>query len=129
MKQDQLLLTVDAAVNLVLGVLLLSFPRGLVAVLGIPPAERAFYPGILGGVLVGVSVALLLERLGVQGGLGLWGAIAINVCGGGTLVAWLSIGRLGLPVQGYVFLWALALIVLGIAGVEVFSRWRRGAAT
>ena len=56
------LLTVDAIVNLVLGSLLIVFPTGLVSLLGVPAAEPAFYPSILGAVLFGIGIALLIER-------------------------------------------------------------------
>ena len=86
---ESLLLTVDGIVNLILGILLISFPAWLVKILGIPAAPR-FYPMILGAVLLGISIALFLERgiLGRRGsGLGLDGAVAINLCGGLVLAS------------------------------------------
>ncbi|MCP4203153.1 MAG: hypothetical protein GY769_14620 [bacterium] len=56
------LLSCDAAINLVLGALLLAFPASVVSALGIPAAEVAFYPSILGAVLFGIGIALLIER-------------------------------------------------------------------
>ena len=50
------LLVVDATINLLLGLLLVAFPAGLVEALGIPQAEPAFYPSILGAVLIGIGV-------------------------------------------------------------------------
>ena len=75
------LLTLDATINLLLGVLLLAFSDGLASLLGVPPAAHGFYPNILGGVLFGIGIALLMERrnkTGIGIGLGLGGAIAIN---------------------------------------------------
>ena len=83
-------LVIDAAVNLLLGLLLLLFPSGIAAWLGAPSAASAFYPSLLGGVLFGIGLALLLEaRRRGQGprGLGMAGAICINFCGAGVLAA------------------------------------------
>ncbi len=49
MSRDTLL-QVDALVNLALGGLLVAFPTALVRALGVPDAENAFYPSVLGGV-------------------------------------------------------------------------------
>lgn len=113
------LLTIDATINLVLGVLLMVFPGWLVSWLGIPNAVPGFYAGILGGVLIGVGIALLVERIRGQGGLGLEGAISINLCGGGVLAGWLLFGNLNLPLRGQVFLWALVFMLVGISSLEL----------
>ena len=98
--QETTLLEVDAAVNLALGILLLVFPRSLVEVLGIPDAVSAFYPSVLGAVLFGIGIALLVARFRpALGGLGLGGAIAINVSGGLVLAVWLLAGGLALPTR------------------------------
>lgn len=125
MERRDLLLTIDGAINLALGAALVFFPRGLVRWLGVPEAESAFYPSVLGGVLVGIGVALLLERSGgraVTGGLGLAGAVAINLCGGIVLAGWLVFAELELPVRGLVFLWALVLLLVGLSGLELAGR-------
>ena len=123
---ESLLLTVDGIINLLLGILLISFPEWVVKYLGIPAAPR-FYPMILGGVLLGISIALFLERgfLGRRGsGLGVDGAIAINLCGGFVLASLLAIGDLELPLRGTVFLWGLVALLLGISAVEIVAKNR-----
>ena len=47
------LLIIDALVNLLLGVLLLLFPWGVAALLGVPAPESNFYPSLLGRFLWG----------------------------------------------------------------------------
>ena len=116
------LLLVDAAINLGLGALLIAFPSRLVALLGIPDAPSRFYPSILGAVLFGIGIALLMERYkpGARAvGLGLSGAIAINLCGGLVLAGWLISGALSIPARGYLFLGLLALMLVGISGIEL----------
>jgi hypothetical protein len=79
------LLIIDAAINLALGVLLVCFPAQTVQTLGLPQFEQTFYLSILGAVLIGIAIALLIESRRKQQaivGLGLGGAVAINLCGG-----------------------------------------------
>ena len=61
MKQT-VILAVDAAINVILGVLLIAFPRPLVDALGVPPSQSAFYPSILGAVLLGIGIALVIQN-------------------------------------------------------------------
>ena len=126
--QKRLLLTIDAVVNLFLGLALLVFPRGLAQWLGTPIPDSLFYASILGAVLTGIGIALLVERfrsaLGMAG-LGIGGALVINVCGAGALMAWLIGGRLRRSAPGYPALWGLALLVLGIGLIELAYELRR----
>lgn len=116
------LLTIDAIINLLLGVLLIAFSDGLVKLLGVPPAAHAFYPNILGGVLLGIGIALMIEirsKTGNGAGLGLGGAVAINLCGGLVLCGWLVFGDLSLPLRGLIFLWLLVVLLIGISTAEL----------
>ena len=124
MKSSKLLL-VDAFINLILGVLLATFPRSVVEFLGVPHSNTKFYPSILGAVLIGIGVALVIEyfrRPTRPAGLGLHGAIAINLCGALFLVGWLLIGDLQIPLRGQAFLWSLAALLIVISLVEIRSR-------
>ena len=121
----RIIILVDAVINLALGALLLAFPFGVAELLGVPSAESSFYPMILGGVLFGIGVALLIEcstgRLGGTG-LGVEGAIAINICGALALAGWLLFGGLELPLRGQVALWIICALVLATACVEIVVR-------
>ena len=116
MKRE-VLLVIDAGVNLFLGILLLllvPFP-GLSNILGVPDVDVPFYASILGGVLFGIGFALILEARRRKDedqsvGLGLGGAVAINLCGGLVLMGWLVFGELSLPARGSVFLWVLVFL-------------------
>ena len=119
------LLVIDGLINLILGVVLLTFPSSLVSSLGVPEAQIAFYPNILGGVLFGIAIALFLESRNNQArtnGLGLLGAVVINLCGGLVLGAWLILGDLHLPPPGFVFLWGLVILLVGISCIELITR-------
>ena len=124
------LLKADAAINLILGILLMAFPTGLVKALGIPMSDPPFYATILGGVLFGIGLALLVECYRKSNrfvGLGLGGAIAINLCGGIVLAAWLLSDRLTLPLRGHIFLWFLVLLLIGLSILEGLAHMRRDA--
>jgi len=123
MNTLRLLLFIDTVINLVLGCLLVTFPGSVVSALGVPGAESAFYPSILGAVLLGIGIALLIEI--VKGrGLGLMGAVSINLCGGIVLGGWLLFGGLHLSVRGYVFLWALVALLVGVSAIEFLVQIR-----
>ena len=122
------LLIIDGLVNLLLGVLLLLFPLGLASVLGVPLPGSHFYPSILGAVLFGIGIALMIDAYGAPAGirgLGLPGAIAINLCGGMVLLGWLLFAPLDLPLRGRVTLWTIAVVVLSIGAVELLHIARR----
>ena len=122
------LLTIDASVNLLAGVVLLASPAGVIDFLGLPPAHTFFYVSILGAVIFGIGIALVLELYGRPSslrGLGLGGAIAINLCGGSVLAGWLILAPLHLPTRGLVILWNVALLVLGIGVAELASGSRK----
>ena len=116
---------IDAAINLLLGILLIIFPRSLVDLLGVPNIEPPFYPAILGAVLFGIGIALLIERFRGSGGLGLLGAVSINLCGGIVLAGWLLFGGLNQPMRGQIFLWGLVVVLVGISTVELWVQLSR----
>jgi hypothetical protein len=122
MAHRKTLLIIDGLINLALGIVLLLFPSSLVAYLGVPGAENSFYPNILGGVLFGIAIALFLESQSTAhdtSGLGLLGAVVINLCAGLVIGAWLLWGDLELPLRGSVFLWSLVALLVGISSNEL----------
>lgn len=128
MKKKITLIT-DSVINLILGILLLAYSPGLVSILGVPPTDNFFYPNILGAVLLGIGIALVIEafrkRKDKYTGLGLLGAVIINICGGTVLLIWLLSGGLNLPQKGLVFLWTLDVLLLGISLVELFLELKK----
>ena len=119
------LLLADAVINLVLGVLLLTYPQFLVEALGLPAVRSAFFPSVLGGVLIGIGIALILARRGGANGRGLDGAIAINLCGAGVVVGWLLVAPDTISPRGRWTLWTVAALVICIGLVEL--RYRKTA--
>lgn len=127
-NKHRVLLFIDGCINLILGVILLFFPAGIVELLGLPHTHTYFYASILGAVIFGIGLALLIELYGASShvrGLGLGGAIAINLCGGGALLAWLVFVPLSIPLHGRVILWIVATLVLIIGLAELVSKsWK-----
>ncbi len=124
-SKHKTLLVIDGIINLVLGVLLLLFPAGIVELLGLPYTNTNFYPTILGAVLFGIGIALLIERYGAPKnirGMGLGGAIAINLCGAGVLLVWLLVAPFDIPLRGHIILWSIAIIVLIVGLAEIISK-------
>jgi hypothetical protein len=124
---EELVLTIDGAVNLALGAVLVIFPKEFARLVGVPVPSSSFYASILGGVLIGIGLALLIQRFWGRShvtGLGIEGAIVINFCGAGVLVVWLVSGGLSVATRGLVFLWAVAILVLGIGVAEMVMRAR-----
>ncbi len=125
----RVVLIVDAIINFALGLLLLGFSPSVVGSLGVPPSSTNFYPNILGAVFIGITIALLISAYAAgrfkNAGLGLPGAISINLCGGIVLALWLIFGQLDMPARGFVFLWALVIVLTALSTVELVHFFRK----
>ncbi len=126
-RPGKTLLLADSIINLLLGVILLLYSAPVIKIFGLPVTRQHFYPNILGAILFGIGIALFIEyrRKGKLIGLGLGGAISINVMGGMVLFLWLVFGRLPLPVHGKIILWILDVILVGISTLEFWAYIKR----
>jgi hypothetical protein len=118
------ILLIDAIINFFLALLLGIFPLDVISFLGLPVVPNPFYASILGGVFFGIGIALLIGRSSVKknsDGLGLQGAIAINLSGGIVLALWLLFGSLDIPSHGKIIMWALVAILFVICTVELIA--------
>ena len=119
----KMILFIDAIINFVLGVLLLIFSPAIASWLGVPLSSTSFYPNILGAIFIGITIALLIDVKGKKDngnmGLGLLGAISINLCGGTILALWLILGDLELPVRGLIILWTIVIILIIVSVTEL----------
>jgi len=121
MRSVSILLLLDAFINYLLGILCLLYSSAA-EMMGVPIVENAFYPNILGAVLFGIGIALTIEYYKEQigwTGLGLGGAVAINLSGCIVLIIWLIFGNMTIPFRGHVFLWILAIILVLISSIEL----------
>ena len=118
---DSRLLELDGVGNVLLGLPLLLFPGAVSDFLGLPSLNVTLYPLILGAVFFGIGIALLLERFKpTVGGLGIAGAMSINLVFGITLGVWLVAGGAAIPLRGALVLWALVLILVVISLAELY---------
>jgi hypothetical protein len=116
------LFIIDAVVDLALGFFLVFFPVKVLELLGLPVEAPPFYAVILGGVLIGIGIALLFEACNGHrrvNGLGLGGAMIINLFAALTLAALLISGRMFIPLRGYLILLGLTFFLLLLCGVEL----------
>jgi hypothetical protein len=121
------LLKIDGIINLGLGLLLGLYPEAVIRLLGLPLSEVPFYASILGAVLFGIGIALFVEVSSPGMGLGLIGAISINICGGLCLGAWLLWGNLYVPLTGLIVMWSLVAVLLGISSIELMAILKKNA--
>jgi hypothetical protein len=119
--RETVLFMIDGVLDLLFGALLIAFPTGFMNALGMPAASSPFYTMLLGGVLVGIGLGLILQQLLERPAerRGVEVPIAANLAGAGVLIALLVSGRLSLPIQGEIVLWAIAIIVLGFGVGEI----------
>jgi hypothetical protein len=127
--KHRILLIVDGAINLILGILLLLVPFGMAHFLGVPEPGTYLYSCVLGAVLFGIGISLILEtREGAKEirGLGIGGAIVINFCGAGALLGWLLLSPFDLPMRGRMLLQLIVGVVMLVGALElVTGSWRQ----
>ena len=121
MKQRKTLILTDSLINLFLGLVLLGYSEPVIRFFGLPVTDQYFYPNILGAMLFGIGIALYIEykRKDEFIGLGLGGAISINIMGGIVLFMWLISGSLIIPLKGKIIFWVLDVILVGISSLEL----------
>lgn len=121
MKQRKTLILTDSLINLFLGLVLLGYSEPVIRFFGLPVTDQYFYPNILGAMLFGIGIALYIEykRKDEFIGLGLGGAISINIMGGIVLFLWLISGSLIIPLKGKIIFWVLDVILVGISSLEL----------
>ena len=117
---EAVLLWIDAGLNFLLGLVLVSLPPALLRALGLPYPTTVLYPRIFGGVLIGIAVALALEALApALGGLGLGGAIAINLSGAVVLVGCLVSRQSQVSWRGKLVLWYVVAVLVVLSAAEL----------
>jgi hypothetical protein len=127
MNKEFITLIIDAIINYSLGILCILYSF-IAETIGVPIVENSFYPTILGALLIGIGLALTIECYRKQDGmigLGLGGAVVINLSGGFVLILWLIFGNLDIPLRGHIFLWLLAVILVVISSIELFVHLKK----
>lgn len=116
----QTLLWIEIALKAGTGFLLLLMPRLVARGLALPAPVEPFWARLLGGVLVGLAVAIVLEgQLASRNGLGLAGSMAINLVAATTLMALLILGTIATPRRGRALLWLIVVLLWALSLVEL----------
>jgi hypothetical protein len=123
------LIWIELLVKLSGGVLLIALPRTFARLIGLPTPTELFWARLLGGVLIGLALASLLESHFLQRrGIGLAGHIVINLTVAFTLAGLLILGQAGRTRRGKVllsifiaFLVVLSLVELAWTGISAVS--------
>lgn len=126
MKHGKTLILIDSIINLLLGIVLLSYSKPIVDFFGLPETDLRFYPNILGAIIFGIGIALFIEykRKHQFIGLGLSGAISINLMGRIVLFIWLISGELKIPLQGTIILWTFDIVLVVISLFELLAYFK-----
>lgn len=129
------LLAIDASINLLLGLIFILVPKQMVILLGADLSGDISTVNLLkatlaifGGVLAGIGFALLLEFLNRPKGLtglGLGGAVMINLSGGFILAGWLIFGNLIIPQPMLAILWILFLVLVILSAIELIIHFKK----
>jgi hypothetical protein len=128
MRHRDIILLVNSAIYLILGLILLIYTPSIIVDLGLPAAPHPFFSNLAGGVFMGISIAFIIEYLKKPGGIvgvGLGGAVAINLCVGTVLVFWLMAESLQIPLRGRIFLWIVTLYLISNSVIEIIIAIRR----
>ena len=112
----QQLLWLETLLKLVPGLLLALAPLTTLRILGLPRPDTGFWPRLTGALLVGIAGALVIEGTHSGHGLGLAGAIVINLSGASVLATLLVLERGPTSTRGRSVVWALTctLVILSV---------------
>ena len=118
----QQLLWLEILLKASVGLSLLLAPRTLAKMLGLPSADEPFWPRLLGGTLIGLATAILVElRLQPGRSLGLTGIVAINLCVAVVLGGLVILGKAGSTRRGRASVGLAAVVLTLIALVAIVS--------
>jgi hypothetical protein len=114
------LLAIEFVTKLAGGLILLAAPLTAIKLLGLPRSETAFWPRLLGLILIGIALAAYMDasvRLGH--GIGLPGLMVVNLIAAFGLGAMLALQKGPTPLRGRVVLWGLAALLAGLGLFEI----------
>lgn len=114
------LVWIELVMKLAGGLALTLLPLTTIKVLGLPKAETAFWPRLLGVVLIGLAAATFMDasvRLGH--GLGLAGSVAINLVAALALTVMLVLKQGPAAWRGRAVLWLLVFLLGALVLVEI----------
>ena len=113
-------LLLETTIKLATGLLLVAAPLSTLRLLGLARPPSGFWPRLTGAVLLGLAAATFIEiRLPGSRGLGLYGAIAINLIAAGAIMGALIMGG-GAPTRrGRIVLWLAVGLLMTLSLAEI----------
>lgn len=116
----QQLLWIETLLKLSGGIVLIAMPRLAIKLLGLPFGDNAFWPRLLGGVLIGLAGAFYMEgAVAGSKGLGLGGAILINLAAAGAVAGHIVLNRSSGASRGRLILWLLVALLFLLSLIEI----------
>lgn len=116
----QQLLWIETILKLAGGLVLLVSPRLAIKALGLPAGESAFWPRLLGAVLIGMAGGFYIEGAwSGSKGIGLAAAILVNLAGASTVAAQLVLARAAPTQRGAAVLWLLVALLFFLSLLEI----------
>lgn len=116
----QQLLWLETLLKLAGGMVLVLAPLTTIKMLGLPQAASAFWPRLLGAVLIGIAAAAFIEGAwDGSRGLGLAGLILINILGAATIALTALLGGGAQTRRGAMTLWSLVVLLLVLVLFEI----------
>ncbi len=118
------LLSLEVLVHAGLALLLLAVPGLLIRTLGWPPEPMRFWPRLLGAMQAAIALGIVTTLMrwshdGMSAGIGLAGAIVINLTMAFALFSMLFLGPYAPTRRGRFVIGVLAGILLLLALVEI----------
>lgn len=114
------LLSIETILKLAGGLALLLIPGTLAKAFGLPRDPSGFWPRLLGATLIGLAAATFIEGwVRNTHGLGLAGALSINLAMAGGIMALLLLGKAAPTRRGRVLLWLIFSVLVLLALFEL----------
>jgi len=116
----QQLLWIETLLKLAAGAALVIAPLTSIKLLGLPASANAFWPRLLGGVLLGLAAATFLEGASERGrGIGMAGLILINTAGAAVLAFSAAFGGSAPTLRGRLVQWSIVVVLFVLSLFEI----------
>jgi hypothetical protein len=118
----QQLLWIETLLKLTAGLLLVLAPLSTIKLLGLPRSETAFWPRLLGALLIGLACSLYLEgRAPGSHGLGLAGCVIVNFSAVSIMGGQLALEAGPPSARGRAVMWGVVVLLVMLSVLEIVN--------